>query len=385
MKPPTVGDDEYAVELAELYWASLLRDVPFTEFADNTSNALIKAAVKDLNDNIARYPGPVDASGKVTPRLLFRGGLPKGKRAPGKPAYFSDEASGPYVSQFCLLPTNLGAQPIDQKMQTYAAGQDFMIGQDEWFKVQQGLPTGRSVMIDPIRRYMRNGRAFGTYTRQDELYQAYFIAFLVLKSIQMPANPGIPYGGYKNQQAFGTFGGPDVAGTLGAIAKAAIDAVWYQKWAVHLRHRPEAGGGLVHLWKTGATSQPQAAAFSGSFGAILKASLDASSAKFSRPSATSDKEKVFLLSQAFPEGSPPHPAYPTGHGTVAGACIAALKFFFDCDHRFSSFAQPVAPSDDGQELIPYAAVLAAVWIRHYSAAAGRMGATGVRSALFLSD
>lgn len=192
VKPPTVGDDEYAVELAELYWASLLRDVPFTEFADNTSNALIKAAVKDLNDNIARYPGPVDASGKVTPRLLFRGGLPKGKRAPGKPAYFSDEASGPYVSQFCLLPTNLGAQPIDQKMQTYAAGQDFMIGQDEWFKVQQGLPTGRSVMIDPIRRYMRNGRAFGTYTRQDELYQAYFIAFLVLKSIQMPANPGDP-------------------------------------------------------------------------------------------------------------------------------------------------------------------------------------------------
>ena len=30
-------------------------------------------------------------------------------------------------------------------------------------------------------------------------------------------------------------------------------------------------------------------------------------------------------------------------------------------------------------------MLAAVWIRHYSAAAGRMGATGVRSALFLSD
>ena len=34
-----------------------------------------------------------------------------------------------------------------------------------------------------------------------------------------------------------------------------------------------------------------------------------------------------FLSQAFPEGSPPHPAYPTGHGAVAGACITVLKFF----------------------------------------------------------
>ena len=27
--------------------------------------------------------------------------------------------------------------------------------------------------------------------------------------------------------------------------------MWYQKWWVHLRHRPESGGGIVHLQKTG--------------------------------------------------------------------------------------------------------------------------------------
>ena len=37
----------------------------------------------------------------------------------------------------------------------------------------------------------------------------------------------------------------------------------------------------------------------------------------------------YLLSQTFPEGSPAHPAYPTGHGTGGGACIRLLKFFFD--------------------------------------------------------
>ena len=28
---------------------------------------------------------------------------------------------------------------------------------------------------------------------------------------------------------------------------------------------------------------------------------------------------------------PTHPCYPTGHGAVGGACITALKFFFDCN------------------------------------------------------
>ncbi|MBA3727103.1 MAG: hypothetical protein H0W86_11830 [Armatimonadetes bacterium] len=58
----------------------------------------------------------------------------------------------------------------------------------------------------------------------------------------------------------------------------------------------------------------------------------------------------FLLSQTFPEGSPTHPAYPTGHGTVAGACITILKFFLDGN---ATIANPVVPSADGTYLEPY--------------------------------
>ena len=43
------------------------------------------------------------------------------------------------------------------------------------------------------------------------------------------ANPQSPYTTFKNEQAFGTFGGPDITATLGAVARAAINAVWYQK------------------------------------------------------------------------------------------------------------------------------------------------------------
>src|SRR6516162_6601347 len=31
--------------------------------------------------------------------------------------------------------------------------------------------------------------------------------------------------------------------------------------------------------------------------------------------------------------APTHPCYPTGHGTVGGACITAIKFFFDGSQR----------------------------------------------------
>ncbi len=61
-------------------------------------------------------------------------------------------------------------------------------------------------------------------------------------------------------------------------------------------------------------------------------------------------EKNHFLSQAYPEGSPTHPSYPAGQGTVAGACITVLKFFFDGDDIFQ---HPVMPSIDGLALEPY--------------------------------
>ena len=198
--PPTVGDLDYAVELVELYWASLLRDLPFTAFK---GNSIVDAAVNDLNGHLGNYRGPVDpTTRKITPDLLFRGGLPANKRRlpngqPDPAAYFQDEMSGPYVSQLCLWPTSFGAQQIDQKMQTYAPGQDFMTDLQSWYDVQRGKTPVRTITADPMRRFMHNGRALAAFTRQDELYQAYFIAYLVLKTWQVPQNPGLPYIRYK--------------------------------------------------------------------------------------------------------------------------------------------------------------------------------------------
>src|SRR5208283_3140219 len=170
---------------------------------------------------------------------------------------------GPYISQLCIHPTNLGAQQMDQKMQTFQAGIDYLTDPAEWQNVQSGVSTPTTTagdIVDPQRRYMHNGRGLGAFTHQDELYQAYLSAYLVLHTLGIGPNPSSPYAppaGFEQQVAFGTFGGPDIAATLGAVARAAINAVWYQKWLVHLRHRPESGGGLVQLQKTGMGADAQ--------------------------------------------------------------------------------------------------------------------------------
>jgi hypothetical protein len=330
---PALASPEYATELVELYWASLLRDVAF---ADYPTNATAIAAAKELS-GLASYAGPRDASGKVTPELLFRGGSSK-----AFPGFFEGETIGPYVSQFAILATALGVQPIDQKLDILAPGVDYLTDLKTWADVQNGSSPP---MVNPVgQAYLYNGRGLASYTHVDELYQAYFIAYLVLKTLKIEPNPGSPYNpktGYKQQAAFGTFGGPDIASTLAAVARTAINSVWWQKWIVHLRHRPESGGGLVDLLKTKQPNLPAAAKD------LSKIILDSQALQESQK-----KYGSYLLAQAFPEGSPAHPAYPTGHGTVGGACITVLKFFYNGGVTIPAKPGPMV-STDGRNRVNY--------------------------------
>lgn len=320
-QPPALATKAYATELIELYWCSLLRDVAFSEYATNT---LAQEAANELSTS-ADYAGPTDSSGAVTPALLFRG-------------TFQGETIGPYVSQFFLTPTVFGAQPIDQKYITYLPGFDYMTDIADWFAVQQGKPTSPVNQVDPTHRYLHNGRGLAAFTHVDELYEAYFIAHLVLEAMNASKpvlNPGNPYTLSKTQNGFGTLGFPDIAAVLGQVAKTALDAVWYQKWVVHLRHRPEAGAGMVHLIDAGVTfdGSPDGSVFSST--ALLR---------------SLERYGTRLLSQAFPEGSPAHPAYPTGHGSVGGACITILKFFYNGDVVLTN---PQVATSDGTALEPW--------------------------------
>jgi len=318
---PALASDAYATELVELYWASLMRDVNFTDYP---TNALAAQAAAELS-SLPTYAGPRESSGMVTPNVLFRGP-------------YSGETVGPYLSQFLLQPTAFGAMNLDQRYVTLQAGTDFMLDPDEFRKVQNGVGTGKALTPGPAM-YLHNGRGLASFTHVDVLYQAYLMAYLVLDSIDgtgVPLNPGNPYNKSKTQNGFNTMGQPDIAACLTAVASEALKAVWYQKWYVHLRHRPESGGGIVYLIKTGQGNTVQ--------GTLSSVVLNSKAVQTSF-----SKYNSYLLSQAFPEGSPAHPAYPTGHGTVAGACITALKFFFDGNYAIKN---PVI-STDGNSLVKY--------------------------------
>jgi hypothetical protein len=273
---------------------------------------------------MATYAGPRDRSGHVTPNLLFRGAVP-------------GETVGPYISQFFITPTNFGQQELGQQMTTYLPGIDYMTDLITWQQAQNGIATGLQNQTDSQPRFQYNGRSVSAFTHVDVLFQAYFTAFLVLNTMGAPLNPGNPYAHSKTQNGFSTFGGPDIASSLGGIAARALDVVWYQKWIVHLRHRPESGGGLVHLIETGQ-------------GNTINAQLHSNVLNSQAVQQSFSKYGSYLLSQAFPEGSPTHPAYPAGHGTVAGACITLLKFFFDGNYVILN---PAVPTGDGLSLVPY--------------------------------
>jgi hypothetical protein len=334
---PTVRSSQTATEQVEHYWAALLRDVSFRDYG---SDPTVAAAVADLNSRSFLQGGGANQWAlPVTPQNLFRARV----AAPAS----DGNLKGPYISQFMVQPTNFGAQPIDQQIQTFAPNQEFLTNFSTYQSVQNGGPSGNPAP-DGIRRFIRNGRDLTAFTRVDVLYQAYFVAFLVLAQLEAPLPPNHPYIGSKSQKPFGTLGGPDAAGTLAEMATRALKASWCRKWIVDLRLRPEEYGALVEAKRTNSTPKPQAS--NELHNDVLSSAV--------LPMILT-KHGTHFLPQAFPEGSPTHPCYTGGHATVAGACCTAIKFFFDGKQKLRPLLLAkgrdlLEPSSDGTSQTTYA-------------------------------
>jgi len=315
-----------AGEMVELYWMALLRDTRFTSYP---SNPLARRAAQELSA-LSDFRGP-RIGGQVTPQTLFRDDLP-------------GALEGPYVSQFMLKGTPYGAEYVERRMRTLLPGTDHMTHFGEWLAVQNGDVPG-SARYDPVRRFVRNGRDLSEWVHVDVLFQAYFNACLILGAppepgsrptrggIGCPLNPGNPYLGSATQEGFGTWGGPFFKTMTCEVARA-LKAVWFQKWFVHRRLRPEAFGGRVHVHRRRLATYP-----------IHGDVLDSEALR-----RVHQKFGTYLLPMVFPEGSPTHPAYGAGHATVAGACVTILKALFD-----ETFEIPdlVVPNPAGTGLAPY--------------------------------
>jgi hypothetical protein len=304
---------------------TLCRDIPFSEYHNNS---VVAQAVAELNA-LSNYNGIKP----VTPGNLFRQAVP-------------GASTGPYISQFMYQNITFGASWISQQMYPPAAGVDYMTNFTEWLNIQKGLAPSVNASFGSTPVFIRNGRDLGGWVHMDVLYQAYFNAALILMNNGIPFKTNIPYSssssGGGNQRGFGSWGYPWLFSNLAKLAEPALEMVWFQKWNVHRRMRPELFGGRIQNQKTGAYSY-----FPPPHADVLNSTA---LAKIFNQTGT------YLLPQVFTEGSPLHPSYGAGHATVAGACVTFLKCIFQEDYLLNQSFPILEPDVSGTVLLPYSGV-----------------------------
>lgn len=345
--PPAFASAQIAAQMAELYWMAVCRDVPFTDYA---SDSTIAAAVSDLS-TFPGYEGPTP----VTPQNLFRVSYP-------------GVLDGPMVSQFLLQPFRFDGcfapgtpssllgqiiprtrvpQPVSATTDT---GIDFLTSFDEWLAAQRGFPTGTTIgtqSFDPSPRYLRSVRDLGQNAGQDAIYSTYFRAAQILGGFGAGViDDGNPYKASTKQTGFATFGLAHLLNLIGSVHKAERHA-WYDKWNVHRFLRPEAFSGRVHNQKTGAASYPihQHLMNSPVLDRVFQYNQQVNQRR-----GIGGGQGTYLLPILFPTGSPTHPSFPAGHSISAGACVTILKAWFKEDFPIPN---PVKPRVDGSDVDPY--------------------------------
>lgn len=310
------------------------------------------------------------------------------------------ERLGPYLSQFLLLgnksleaategdparmPSNgftgYGALGIPQRVRIAEPCKDYMTNWESYLDVQNGADLrGQETYVEATvngdgHRFIATPRDLATYVHYDALYEAYLNACLFLLTSGAPFDRGIPFlegDSFDKQQGFAHFGGPHILTLVTEVATRALKAVRYQKFYVHRRLRPEALGGRLDRWihsddPLGGPLRPLAplaCPFTklkwdnrNLTTRVAKHNERNNGEHFSTEASVQAGTDSFLLPMAFPEGSPMHPAYGAGHGTVAGACVTILKAYFDHGWTPSEFLEggtPIAyePSADGSKLL----------------------------------
>lgn len=331
--PPALTSAEKAGEMVELYWHALTRDVSFFEY---DTNPTIAAAAADLS-TLSDFKGP-KINGQVTPQTIFRLNLP-------------GVLIGPYVSQFLWFDVPFSDTIFQQRYNVpcpVPSTNDFMTTISNYLFIETGNKPTNSIIFDPTYRYITTERCLGNFVHNDPPQLPYIYTLCILlgmaKTNSAVLDPANPYLNNPTQEAFADFNMPQFLSLIAQAGDTAIRAAWYQKWNVNRTLRPEALAYLIHQQVTGAANYNLNSDLINSAVLPLINQLN--------QTINGNTDPVYLLPQAYPEGSPLHPTYPAGHATVAGACVTMLKAFFNEDFILTN---PVIPDSisGNTTLTPY--------------------------------
>ena len=326
--PPVVNSEEAACEMVEVYEMCLAADIPFTTLNSSTPNTNADRAVANLNLFGANCKALKDG-GQVTRETLFKGNI-------------DGCQFGPYVSQFLMHDFNLGVNPIVQKY-LFEEG-TYGISEANYLEIAKGnVPVPQQTSGQPYRPYTPRG--LGSLVHVDFVYQFFYYA------AQIIIGAGIPrHGAYVDifpDEAFVTNAGVvHIATAVADVCKHAMTAAWNQKWRNHLRLRPEEMAARVVKQEEGVISGVVNATMYTHGASTVQAVKD-------NNAPLSGEAKAWLPLQ-YCEGSPTHPAYPSGHAVVAGAAATVLKqIFADSPWANMGTFAPVYESTDGENLSSY--------------------------------
>src|ERR1700751_3918899 len=194
-------------EIAENYWLSVCREIPFSDY---DSDVTVAAAAADLN-TFSAFDGPRDANGHVTAKTLFRG-------------YTAGDLAGPWLSQFLVWDVPYGAQKTPALI-TFGlpAGTSYLTDEASYLAAQNGAKP--SIVPSPITPvHIHRGADLANYVHIDELFQAYLNACLLLITPKVrggfaaPIAPGNPYSTSKTQVGFGPLGEPNYKTLVAEVA-----------------------------------------------------------------------------------------------------------------------------------------------------------------------
>jgi len=369
MRPaPTLRSKENTAEMIEVYLQTLCRDVAFNDYGTGVRTdkfqldngdyiSLTNFASEVLNDFGDDFRGLKD-NGLVTPQTLFRGvaitdnGL-------------SSDAIGGYLSQFLLQPLYplfpsgcapfvgglIGVDRLNQEVlaipQHYPiAGQrEFGISMKEFVQIQNGMIPKQYKPSDynqDYKRHLRNGRDMGSLVHTDSPYEAYYNALNILIYNDFPRSTAFPYnnGTISNEGDGHAMGPSDIYVLMAEACLEAFKGAWAQKWRLHRKLRPEAMAGVINLAINNPKYRDDKFLHCSLFSEKSQQVLELIKQRNKRQAEScsmlgADDAATYLLAQMYPEGSPAHPAYPSGHATVAGACTTVIKAIFDDQQNFA--------------------------------------------------
>ena len=310
--PPAWDSPALAEQALELYWMSLLRDEKLTSLS---------------RSSLAR-----EAAAELSQTQSFRG-ITAEKFGRDLGAFLPAAQHGYAISQLLWMPIPYGAHTIWQSYKMPFRNQAFLTKWNEWLDVQNGKWQPGILQHHSELHYLRSGRELAEYVRWDFSYQAFInAANIIMGDPHRPRaalNAALPYKTARTQNGFATLGPAEVLAMIARAADMALKAAWHVKWDQHALLRPEEYGGLVEK-----SAMPAAQK--------LRESQALKRVK--------NEYGSYLLPQAYPEGAPAHPAFPSGHATIAGACATVMKAFFDPELKFRF---PIQPTSDGRDRESY--------------------------------